>query len=80
MLNIVVKIEEPAKEEQRKTNIEELFENKINMQNIENNILQLISNSKADDLLNDEKLINALQNSKKETDSIYFKIEKLSQD
>lgn len=35
MLNIVVKIEEPIKEEQRQKNIKEFFENKNRQKNTE---------------------------------------------
>ena len=42
MLNIVVKIEEPAKEEQRQKNIKEFFENKNKQKNTEDLILKLL--------------------------------------
>jgi dynein heavy chain len=59
MLNIVVKIEEPAKEEQRQKNIKEFFENKNKQKNTEDLILKLLQESKGD-LLDDEVLIETL--------------------
>ena len=59
MLNIVVKIEEPAKEEQRQKNIKEYFENKNKQKNTEDLILKLLQESKGD-LLDDEVLIETL--------------------
>ena len=80
MLNIVVEKEQPQKEYQRIKNIKELFENKDNMEKSEKRILQLINESNASDLLNDEILIEALQESQKETESTQKKILKLDQD
>jgi dynein heavy chain len=59
MLNIVVKIEEPQKEEQRQKNIKEFFENKNKQKNTEDLILKLLQESKGD-LLDDEVLIETL--------------------
>lgn len=41
-------------------NINELYENKVGMENSEKKILSLITESKGNDLLDDEKLIRAL--------------------
>jgi len=60
MRNIVVAKEEPQKEEQRISNINKLFENKMKTEATEKEILHLISSSKGDDLLRDEALVNAL--------------------
>lgn len=43
MLNTVVRIEEPIKEEQRQRNIKEFFENKNKQQATENKILKMLS-------------------------------------
>ena len=59
MLNIVVKIEEPAKEEQRQKNTKEFFENKAKQKNTEDLILKLLQESTGD-LLDDEVLIETL--------------------
>jgi hypothetical protein len=74
MLNVVVQQEEPEKEEQRIKNIKDLFENRASMERSEKQILQLINESNAEDLLNDEKLIEALQHSKKQTQSTQERI------
>ena len=59
MLNIVVKMDEPIKEEQRIRNIKEFFENKNKQKKTEDQILKLLYEAKGD-LLNDEVLINTL--------------------
>jgi dynein heavy chain len=64
MLNIVVKMEEPIKEEQKQRNIKEFFENKNKQKQTEDKILQLLG-SATGNLLDDENLIETLQNSKK---------------
>lgn len=64
MLNIVVKMEEPIKEEQRQRNIKEFFEYKNKQKATEDLILKLLG-SAGENLLDDEELINTLENSKK---------------
>lgn len=59
MLNIVVKMDEPVKEELRVKNIKEFFENKNKQKATEDQILKLLYEAKGD-LLQDEVLINAL--------------------
>lgn len=76
MLNIVVKIEEPVKEEQRQRNINDFFENKNQQKQTEDAILQLLNDSKGN-LLDDSKLINTLQSSKQEAEEIAEKMEKI---
>ena len=66
MLNIVVKLEEPIKEEQKQKNIKEFFENKNKQKQTEDKILELLG-SATGNLLDDENLIETLQNSKKES-------------
>ena len=66
MLNIVVKKEEPIKEEQKQRNIKEFFANKKKQTDTENLILKLLGSAEGN-LLDDEKLIDTLQNSKKES-------------
>lgn len=56
MLNIVVKMDEPVKEELRVKNIKEFFENKNKQKATEDLILKLLYEAKGD-LLNDETLI-----------------------
>jgi dynein heavy chain len=63
MLNIVVKIEEPVKDDQKQRNIKEFFENKAKQKNTEDTILKLLNDSKGN-LLDDTVLIDTLQNSK----------------
>ena len=63
MLNIVVKTEEPLKEEQRQKNIRESYENKREQKKNEEHILFLLTNA-AGNILEDEALIIALQTSK----------------
>ena len=67
MLNIVVKLEEPIKEEQKQKNIKEFFENKNKQKQTEDKILELLG-SATGNLLDDENLIETLQNSKKESE------------
>jgi dynein heavy chain len=76
MLNIVVKIEEPVKDEQRQRNIKEFFENKNKQKATEDMILKLLNDSKGN-LLDDTVLIDTLQNSKLEAQEISEKMEKL---
>lgn len=64
MLNIVVKMEEPIKEEQKQRNIKEFFENKNKQKATEDLILKLLGSAEGN-LLDDEHLINTLENSKK---------------
>ena len=67
MLNIVVKMEEPVKEEQKQRNIKEFFDNKNKQKATEDLILKLLGSAEGN-LLDDEKLIDTLQNSKKESE------------
>ena len=67
MLNIVVKMEEPIKEEQKQKNIKEFFQNKNKQKQTEDKILELLGNATGN-LLDDENLIDTLQNSKKESE------------
>lgn len=79
MLNIVVKIDEPMKEEQRSKNIQQFFLNKNKQIKTENLILQLLSES-AGDLLENEELISTLQKSKEEGLEIEERLKKLAYD
>ena len=79
MLNIVVKMDEPVKEELRVKNIKEFFENKNKQKATEDLILKLLYEAKGD-LLNDETLIQTLQKSKIEGIEIEEKIAKQEQD
>lgn len=79
VLNILVKLEEPEMDKLRVQNVQELFECKVNMEQCENKILELITNSKGSELLDDETLIEALRLSKTETENILEKIGKLDQ-
>ena len=73
MLNTVVRIEEPNKEEQRQRNIKEFFENKNKQQATENRILKMLSEATGN-ILDDEELINTLQVSKIESIEIEEKL------
>lgn len=64
MLNIVVKKEEPIKEEQKQRNIREFSENKRKQKETEDLILRLLG-SAGSNLLDDEELIDTLKNSQK---------------
>ena len=59
MLNIVIKIEEPNKDELRQKNIKEFFENKNKLQQTEDQILIMLSEASGN-ILEDEELINTL--------------------
>lgn len=50
------------------------------MDKVERNILELISAYTGDDLLNDEKLIEALEFSSKESEAMQTRINKLNDD
>ena len=76
MLNIIVKMEEPIKEEQKQRNIKEFFDNKNKQKATEDMILKLLGSAEGN-LLDDEELINTLENSKKESEEISEKMEKL---
>lgn len=76
MLNIIVKMEEPIKEEQKQRNIKEFFDNKNKQKATEDMILKLLGSAEGN-LLDDEELINTLENSKKEAEEISEKMEKL---
>lgn len=79
MLNIVVKIDEPLKEEQRIKNIQLYFVNKNRQLETENLILKLLSES-VGDLLEDEILIDTLSKSKEEGQEIEETLKKLQYD
>jgi dynein heavy chain, axonemal len=74
MLNIVVKIEEPNKEEQRQKNIKEYFENKNKQKQTEDKILKMLSEASGN-ILDDQELINTLQMSKVESNEIQEKLQ-----
>lgn len=76
MLNFVVKIEEPFKEEQRQKNIREQFENEREQKETEDRILKLLNESKGD-LLDDEQLIDTLQQSKIKSMEIQEKMNRM---
>ena len=76
MLNIVIKLEEPNKDEQRQRNIKEFFENKAKQQATEDRILKMLSEASGN-ILDDEELINFLQTSKLESVEIEEKIKLL---
>ncbi len=59
LVNILVKIEEPKKDEQRQINLSEFFEYKKKQQLTEDKILSLLSLA-SENILDDEELINAL--------------------
>jgi len=79
MLNIIVKKEEPEKELQRLENLKEYFENKNKLRITENQILKLITESQ-NEILQDEKLIEALKRSKLETIQIEERLKKSEMD
>ena len=79
MLNIVVKIEEPAKEESKQRNVKEFYENKNRMKATEDLILQLLNESKGN-MLEDEFLIETLNKSKIESTEITEKLKKQEYD
>lgn len=76
MLNIVIKLEEPNKDEQRQRNIKEFFENKAKQQATEDKILKMLSEASGN-ILDDEELIDTLQTSKLESVEIQEKIKLL---
>ena len=75
MLNIVVKAEEPSKDEQRQKNIRDFFENKNKQKITEDKILKMLSESKGE-ILDDEELIETLQRSKNDSIEIEDKLRK----
>ncbi|KRX01956.1 hypothetical protein PPERSA_07601 [Pseudocohnilembus persalinus] len=77
MLNILVKVEDPEKESQRIQNIKALYDNQMGMEKSEQQILSLITQSQSESLLDDEKLIQALQTSQQDTLNCQKKIEEL---
>lgn len=79
MLNIVVKQEEPIKDQQREKNVVEFFSNKEKQLQTENKILQMLFESKGD-LLDDESLIQQLQQSKNDNREIQEKLKKQETD
>ncbi|CAD8045721.1 unnamed protein product [Paramecium sonneborni] len=79
LLNIVVKIDEPQKEEQRIKNIQSNFINKNKLIQTETLILKLLSESQGE-LLENEDLIQTLQKSKDESLSIEEKLKGLEYD
>lgn len=66
MLNIVVRREEPEKEDQRQNNLKDFIENRDKLRQTENEILLLITESK-NEILKDEALIDVLNRSKNES-------------
>lgn len=79
-MNVLISIEEPAKEQQRLKNLSKVFENRQNMDKIEQNILTLINKASGDELLSDEMLIDILTSSKLEANEMKEKLEKLEID
>ncbi|EAS04067.1 axonemal dynein heavy chain (macronuclear) [Tetrahymena thermophila SB210] len=79
MLNIIVKQEEPQKDQQREKNVVEFFANKEKQVQTENKILQMLFESKGN-LLDDENLIYQLQQSKNDNKEIQEKLKKQEQD
>ena len=79
MLNIVVKQEEPVKEEQRLKNVRDFYENKTKQKATEDLILKLL-NDATGNLLEDELLIETLQKSKIESMEIEEKLKKQEHD
>ncbi|CAD8044294.1 unnamed protein product [Paramecium primaurelia] len=79
LLNIVVKIDEPQKEEQRLKNIQQYFQNKDKLIQTETLILKLLSESTGD-LLENEDLIQTLSKSKDESIAIEEKLKSLEYD
>ena len=79
MLNIVVKLEEPMKEEQRQRNIKEFYENKNRQKITEDHILKVLNHA-VGNLLEDETLILTLQKSKIESIEIEEKLKKQEND
>ena len=79
LLGIIVKKEEPEKEQQRLDNLREYFENKNRLRTTENQILRLITESQSE-ILQDEKLIEALKRSKLESAMIEERLRKAEAD
>ncbi|CAD8132456.1 unnamed protein product [Paramecium pentaurelia] len=79
MLNIVVKIDEPLKDEQRNKNISQYVINKNKQIQTENLILKLLSEASGD-LLENEVLIKTLQQSKDDASEIELRLQKLEHD
>lgn len=75
MLNIIVRKEETEKELQRLENLKEYFQNKNQLRNTENHILKLITEAQHE-ILQDEKLIQALKQSKQENLQIEQRLQK----
>ena len=57
-----------------------LWENKLSLDQTEKTILSLIASAQGDQLVSDEQLIDALQNSKSEQQEMREKSDKLEQD
>lgn len=79
MLNIIVRKEEPDKENQRLDNLKEYFLNKNQLRNTENHILRLITETQSE-ILQDEELIEALRKSKQENAEIEMRLAKAEAD
>ena len=79
MLNIVVKFEEPLKEEQRQKNIREFFDNTNKQRVTEENILRLLFESEGN-ILDNDQLIDVLEKSKIDSIEIEEKLAKLKID
>jgi len=73
MMNIVIKIEEPVKDEMRQQNTKEYFQNKQKQKETEQLILDMLTNATGN-ILDDENLINILENSKLESLEIEEKL------
>ncbi|CAK86503.1 unnamed protein product (macronuclear) [Paramecium tetraurelia] len=79
MLNVVVKIDEPVKEELRIKNIFYFISNQDKLIKTEDQMLELLSQA-GGDLLQNETIIIALQNTKDEGNNIEERIRKLETD
>ena len=64
LLNVVVSVERPEKEKQRKELVHTMSENRKKLKEAEDNLLYSLSNAQGS-LLDDEVLIATLENSKK---------------
>ncbi|KAL4494234.1 hypothetical protein ABPG73_018753, partial [Tetrahymena malaccensis] len=79
MLNITVKQEDPHRDQIREKNIVEFFQNKERQKHTEDMILQMLFESTGN-LLDDEKLIEQLQQSKKDNIEIQDKLKRQEND
>ncbi|CAD8161959.1 unnamed protein product [Paramecium pentaurelia] len=79
LLNYIVSVEEPQKEEIRQKNIRDYYENKNKQQQTEDSILKLLHGTHGN-ILEDETLILTLQKSKNEQIEIEDKLKKAEND